>query len=156
MSIQLSNPNDYTKLILCDLIAGNINDRPIYLPLLSEKASTVTIRDKYLSLEGLAYRVTPFDFTGTNNIPNPDLLFDNLMNKFAFGGLKQNPDMLLDENVHRQFITLVNIYSMAIETLSAKNPEKAKELAASFKRTTHRVSWEYSNITTSVCQECFV
>ena len=55
-----------------------------------------------------------------------------MMNQFAFGGLKQNPDMLLDENVHRQFITLVNIYSMAIETLSAKNPEKAKELAASF------------------------
>ena len=133
MRVQLSNSNDPTSYILSDLIAGNINDRPIYF------AITVP-RDYYsdyqrnLSLEGLAYRITPFEFASANTIPNPDLLFDNLMNKFAFGGLKQNPDILLDENVHRQFITLVNIYTMAIETLSAKNPEKAKELATSFMR----------------------
>ena len=131
MSIQLSKSNDPTSYILSDLIAGNINDRPIYFAITVPR-DYYSDYQRHLSLEGLAYRITPFEFASANTIPNPDLLFENMMNHFAFGGLKQNPDMLLDENVHRQFITLVNIYSMAIETLSAKNPEKAKELAASF------------------------
>ena len=71
-----------------------------------------TIFQGYLSLEGLANRITPFSFNSA--IPNPDLLYENLMNNFSFGGLKDNPDMLLDENVHRQFSTLVNVYSMAM------------------------------------------
>ena len=71
LTVQLSNPNDPTSYILSDLIAGNINDRPIYF------AITVP-RDYYsdyqrnLSLEGLAYRITPFEFASANTIPNPD------------------------------------------------------------------------------------
>ena len=116
-------------LVLTDIIAGNINERPIYFAV-TVPEDNYKIFQGYLSLEGLARRITPFSFNSA--IPNPDLLYDNLMNKFSFGGLKDNPDMLLDENVHKQFSTLVNIYSNAIISIKDKNQEKAKDLTNRF------------------------
>ena len=132
-TMTINSSGDGTSFILADLIAGNINKRPIYFAITVPQDYYNTFGE-FLSLEGLAYRITPFSFKSGNSIPNPDLLYENLMNNFSFGGLKDNPDMLLDENVHRSFNTLVFVYSEAIKTLIDKNPEKGKELATFFMR----------------------
>src|SRR5690606_20855839 len=47
-----------------------------------------------LTLEGLTFRVTPG--TPLSNGVNTDVAYDNVMNKFRWGGLETNPDIYLD------------------------------------------------------------
>ena len=50
--------------------------------------------------EGLAYRITPFNTTRLNARIDSEKMYDNLMNKFKFGGIN-NPDIYIDETVMR-------------------------------------------------------
>src|SRR3546814_14399414 len=78
-------------LLQLDILANALWDRPVYF------ASTIPGRnmlgmDKYLRNDGLALRVTPVPYN--NNDPylqgsvNDSILYDNLMNKFKWGGLE--------------------------------------------------------------------
>jgi len=128
MNIQLSNTNDIQSYILADLIAGNINDRPIYFAITVPHSSYSSYRS-YLNLEGMAFRITPFDFNDANTIPHPDLTFNNWMKDLdLFTNLKAKSFYPIEEV--RFYATLLNVLSLAIERLEPINPPKAKELLA--------------------------
>ncbi|RZL16556.1 MAG: DUF2723 domain-containing protein, partial [Pedobacter sp.] len=86
------NKNYVTKgnLAMFDLLAHNNWKRPIYF------ASTVPSEqfnglDKYLYSEGLALRLIPLKpdtAANDNQQPNTPVLYNNLMNKFRFGNIK--------------------------------------------------------------------
>lgn len=104
------------ELMILELIS-NINkenwDRPLYY-------ATTVGHDTHLnmtphfSLEGLTYRVTPG--IPYNGGVNTQITFDNMMNKFKWGGF-DNPKVYLDENNRRMFTQMRNLFSMLAEAL---------------------------------------
>jgi len=54
--------------------------------------------DNHFTQEGLAYRFTPFDTDKLNSKIDSEKMYDNLMNKFKFGGIEK-PGIYIDENV---------------------------------------------------------
>ena len=91
--------NDYiTKddLAVLDVIASNINDRPIYFATTSQNKKLLGLND-YMQYEGLSLRIVPIktksyqsNETYRNSIydsgrVNTDIVYDNIMNKFKWG-----------------------------------------------------------------------
>jgi hypothetical protein len=104
-------------MIILDMIEGNSNwERPIYFAITASRDNYLGL-EKYLHREGLAYRLIPSEgndndlFSGS---VNTDVMYDNVMNKFRWGGIEQE-GLFLDENVQRMlsnfrytFATLAN------------------------------------------------
>jgi len=90
-------------LMVLDLIAHNDWKRPIYFAVTTGSEAYLGLED-YFQLEGLAYRLTPIKNTNDEMAQggrvNTDIMYDNIMNKFAWGGLDK-PGVSLDENCAR-------------------------------------------------------
>jgi hypothetical protein len=91
------------KLMVLDLIAHNDWKRPIYFAVTTGSEAYLGLED-YFQLEGLAYRLVPIKNTESEMAQggrvNTELMYDNIMNKFAWGGLDK-PGVSLDENCTR-------------------------------------------------------
>jgi hypothetical protein len=92
--------NDWVCL---DILANNLWSRPIYFAISITTESYLGLND-YLQQEGLAYRLVPYK-TKTQADPyiggvQPDIMYNNLMNKFAWGGVDKY-NLYLDENILR-------------------------------------------------------
>ncbi len=90
-------------LMVLDLIAHNNWKRPIYFAVTTGAEAYLGMED-YFQLEGLAYRLTPIKNTeaemSQGGRVSTDIMYDNLMNKFVWGGLDKK-DVNLDENCKR-------------------------------------------------------
>lgn len=84
------------ELMLLEMVT-NINDdnwkRPIYFATTVDRNLYSSVANN-LTLEGLTFRVTPG--TPLSNGVNTDVAYDNVMNKFRWGGLDTNPNIYLD------------------------------------------------------------
>ena len=78
--------------------------------------------------EGLAYRFTPFDTDKLDSKLDSEKMYDNLMNKFKFGGIDK-PGIYIDENVMRMCYTHLRIFTQLVGQL-IKEGKKDKALAA--------------------------
>lgn len=90
-------------LMVLDLIAHNDWKRPIYFAVTTGSEAYLGL-EEYFQLEGLAYRLTPIKNTENEMAQggrvNTDVMYDNIMNKFAWGGLDKS-GVSLDENCTR-------------------------------------------------------
>jgi hypothetical protein len=89
-------------LMILDLLATNNWERPIYYAITVSEDNYLNL-DRYFQMEGLAYRIVPYAAAGdmfSRGGINSDVMFDNMVNKFRWGGVN-NPDLYLDENVLR-------------------------------------------------------
>ena len=90
-------------LMVLDLIAHNNWKRPIYFAVTTGSEAYLGLED-YFQLEGLAYRLVPIKNTENEMAQggrvNTDVMYDNIMHKFAWGGLDK-PGVNLDENCSR-------------------------------------------------------
>jgi tetratricopeptide (TPR) repeat protein len=90
-------------LMVLDLIAHNNWKRPIYFAVTTGAEAYLGLED-YFQLEGLAYRLMPIKNTESEMAQggrvNTDVMYDNLMNKFVWGGLDKE-GVSLDENCTR-------------------------------------------------------
>ena len=99
--------------MMLEMIANTNWKRPLYV------AMTVG-EDNYFNLgrsfvqEGLAYRITPF--ANRNKAVDTDKMYDNLMHKFKFGGLKDK-DLYLDETVMRMCYTHRRLFAILANAL---------------------------------------
>ena len=87
-------------LALLDLIAQNAKNgwkRPIYFTAISGAERTIGL-SAYMQLEGLTYRLVPLknEGPGQRNLAD-DLMYDNIMNKFKWSGLKEKANFFVDE-----------------------------------------------------------
>ncbi len=77
-------------LMVLDLVAHNDWKRPIYFAVTTGDDAYVGLK-KYFQLEGLAYRFVPIKQTENEEAQggrvNTDLMYDNIMNKFLWGGM---------------------------------------------------------------------
>ena len=89
-------------LILLDIIASNVNTRPIYFATSVSKNAFLGM-EKFVRLEGMAYRVMPI-INPSRDIQNSRihtaLAYDNVMNKFKWG-MADVKDVHIDENTKR-------------------------------------------------------
>ena len=120
MIISLSGQNTIYKnfTMMLEMIAQSDFERPLYM-------STTVGPQNYGNLwrhfvqEGLAWRITPFSFE--DNLPqqavvNSEKMFDNMMNKYHYGNLKQ-PGLYLDETSMRMCWTHRRWFAHLITTL---------------------------------------
>ena len=84
--------------MILDIISANKWKRPIYFSIGMGPENYLGL-EKYFQLEGAAYRIVPIESKtsyGLYGRINSDLLYDNLMNKFDFGRIKE-PDVYMDQ-----------------------------------------------------------
>ena len=90
-------------LLVLDLIAHNDWKRPIYFAVTTGDEAYVGLK-KYFQLEGLAYRFVPIKQTENEEAQggrvNTELMYDNIVNKFLWGGLDKK-GVNLDETCVR-------------------------------------------------------
>ena len=101
MIIDLSHKSYLTKseVMILEMIANNNWERPIYFAVTVGNEMHLGMT-RHFQLEGLAYRLVPFKDTKREGHISTRHMYDNMMNKFAFGGI-DNPNIYLDENSER-------------------------------------------------------
>lgn len=118
--------------MLMDLLANNDWKRPIYFAVTTGPDAYLNLQD-YFRLEGLTYRVVPVK--GQSASPNApgsiatDIMLDNVMNKFRWGGMDRAEGVYLDENVLRMTTNLrLQLAALATELASEHRNEEAKKV----------------------------
>lgn len=131
LNAQLLSKRD---IMVVDLIANNDWSRPIYFSVtVGNSSKSFFWLEDYFQLEGLAYRFVPVKNESPKNStdfgkPNTDIMYDNLMNKFAYGNMEV-PGVYLDETNRRLSYNLRNTFGRLGNQLAdeGKN-EKAIEV----------------------------
>ena len=139
------------EFLMLDMIANANWERPLYIATTVGAGNYPSELLPFLVLEGLAYRITPFDWTqygyplnarfnGENYPIDTEKLYNNIMTRFKWGGIKENPDYYADEQIramiarHRLFFAQLaeKLYgemlvegSVLVENSEAKEPEIA-------------------------------
>ncbi len=112
-----------SQLIIIDMLANNNWERPIYF--VTGYHNDAFGLEEYFQLEGLAYRLVPiksenkswFSYGRTDN----EILYDNLMNKFVWGGAN-DPDVYIDY-YHKRTLTVTRsrlVYARLASELAAE------------------------------------
>jgi hypothetical protein len=117
-------------LAIMDLISSNNWKRPIYFST-TVPSSQYKGLQKYFVQEGMAYRIVPVAFgdpdEGSFGIIDPDVMYDNMMNKFKWGNAA-DPTVYLDENNKRMFSNFRRIFGdLGIALLEKGDTLKAVE-----------------------------
>jgi tetratricopeptide (TPR) repeat protein len=145
-------------LVVLDIIANNIYDRPIYFAISVSPDASLGI-DDHFQMEGLAYRIVPIAQTdcrrceggfmygdsaacnfatisdclrkhqfGQAGRVQPEIMYDNVMNKYQFGNLEK-PNVYLDENILRMTYNIRANYGRLADALAERGEfEKAVEV----------------------------
>ncbi len=101
--------------------------RPVYVAVTVGSDNYGDI-DKNFVQEGLAYRITPFNTYESERRIDTEKMYDNMMNRFQYGGLS-NPDIYLDETVMRMCYTHRRMFSLlGMELLKEGKKDKALQL----------------------------
>jgi hypothetical protein len=94
-------------LAVLDLLATFEWDRPIYFASTTGPDSYIGL-ENYFRQEGMAYRLVPIKAENTDGNPGfveTDILYDNVMNKFQWGGMGTS-DIYMDETNRRMTMSL--------------------------------------------------
>ncbi len=121
------------ELMMLEMIAYCNWERPLFMATTVAESNHLGL-DPYFVLEGLAYRITPFNWEelgytedGSKNVVDTDRMYENLMN-FKFGGL-DNPDLYLDETIRRMCYSHRRLYAELADALIEKGEnEKALDI----------------------------
>lgn len=116
-----------SELMMLEMLANSNWERPIYMAITVGSENHLNLGDNFMQ-EGLAYRITPFNTTRLDARIDSERMYDNLMNKYKFGGI-ENPDVYLDENVRRMCFTHRRMFAQVIGQL-LKEGKKDKAVKA--------------------------
>ena len=117
-----------SELMMYEMLARSNWERPLYVAITVGRDNYGDL-GKYFVREGLADRITPFANTGEDSRIDTEKMYDNLMNKFKFGGIS-NPNIYLDETVMRMCNTHRRIIAELVSQLlkEGKNDKAYKLL----------------------------
>jgi hypothetical protein len=106
-------------IMILDLLAHNNWKRPVYFAITVGNDSYMNL-EEYFQLEGLAYRLVPvkskLGSDGQTGRVRTNLMYENLMNKFVWGGLNDTR-VYLDENNLRMTMNFRNNFARLAEQL---------------------------------------
>ena len=126
------NRNYITKsdMMVLDLIANSDWKRPIYFAVTVARENYQNL-ENYFSNEGLAYRLVPIRTElerGEVGSVNTDVMYDNVMNKFKWGGIEKS-NVYLDENISRMTSTLRNhMANLAVALVKEGKKDSARKV----------------------------
>jgi len=117
-------------LMIMDMISTNDWKRPIYFAITVGGDNYMNL-ESYFQLEGMTYRVTPIRSKGVQGQPgrvNSKIMYDNLMNKFKWGGINDTT-VYLNENNRRMTMNFRNNFSrLATQLMMEGDTVKAKKV----------------------------
>ena len=116
-----------SELMMLEMLANANWERPIYMAITVGGENRLNM-DNHFVQEGLAYRFTPFDAQALGATIDSEKMYDNLMNKFKFGGINK-AGIYIDENTMRMCYTHRRIFTQLITQL-LKEGKKDKALKA--------------------------
>ena len=116
-----------SELMKLEMLANATWERPIYMAITVGTDNQLNMREHFIQ-EGLTYRFTPFETEALGATIDSEKMYDNLMNKFKFGGIDK-PGIYIDENTMRMCYTHRRIFAQLITQLM-KEGKKDKALAA--------------------------
>ncbi len=104
MEISLKGQDRIYKsfIMMLEMIAQSNFDRPLYMSTTVGPTNFGNLWRHFVQ-EGLAWRITPFTFDSNmvqQTVVDTDKMYDNMMNKYRYGNLKQ-PGLYLDETSSR-------------------------------------------------------
>ena len=126
--------NYFTKsdLAVMDIIAANNWERPVYFAA-SAGGSDFLGLEKYMRLEGFAYRLVPYNTdieAGEIGEVDAELMYKNVTEKMVWGRMNA-PDVTIEENNRRQ-ISIMDIRNtlsrLATALLAENQKDKAQEI----------------------------
>lgn len=125
MIIDLSKKSYITKseVMILEMLANNNWERPIYYAVTVGSEMYLNMQ-KYFQLEGLSYRIVPYKDGNKSGTTNTDIMYNNMMNKFKFGGIDTEEDIYLDENVLRMCRAHRQMFSELINALIAEGKKE--------------------------------
>ncbi len=148
MSISLKGKRALYKseLMMLEMLANANWERPMYMAVTVGSDNRLGM-DKHFIQEGLASRFTPFNAQELGATIDSEKMYDNLMNKFKFGGI-DTPGIYLDENTMRMVYTHRRLFAMLADQLikEGKN-DKALEVLdyAQVKIPVYNVPYDWQN-----------
>ena len=115
-------------LMILNIIANNHWKRPIYFATTVGSDNYLNL-EPYFQLEGLAYRLVPIRTESKNDVVpgrvETNIMYNNVMNKFAFGNMN-NENVYLDENNIRMTTNFrINFTRLAEELISEGKRDSA-------------------------------
>ncbi|KAA6335994.1 hypothetical protein EZS27_015810, partial [termite gut metagenome] len=112
------------ELMMLEMLANTNWERPIYIAISVGAENRLGMENHFIQ-EGLAYRFTPFDMQALGVVIDSEKMYDNLMNKFKFGGIDK-PDVYLDENVMRMCLSHRRLFmQLALQLWNENKKEQA-------------------------------
>ncbi len=105
-------------LMIMDILASNNWKRPVYFAITVGDDAYLSL-ENYFQLEGLAYRVVPIrtdNQDGQTGRVYADLMYENIMTKFKWGGM-ENDNIYMDENNLRMTFNFRNNFARLSEAL---------------------------------------
>ena len=116
-----------SELMMYEMLARSNWERPMYVAITVGESNYGDLGKNFVR-EGLADRITPFDTQKSGKRLDTEKMYDNLMNKFKFGGLDQE-GLYLDETVMRMCYTHRRLFSqLGAQLLREGEKEKALRL----------------------------
>ena len=116
------------EIMMLDLLAHCNWERPLFMATTVPSSNYLNLGNYFL-LEGLAYRITPFNWSALGSKSrygdvDTDKMYTNLMN-FKYGGL-DNPDLYLDETIRRMCYSQRRLSAqLAVQLYNEKKKDKA-------------------------------
>ncbi len=121
-----------SELIVLDILANNNWERPIYF--VSTGHDGLLGLEDYLQLEGFAYRLVPIKTHSDDNITqgriDPEIMYNNMMNKYRWGNMN-HPDVYLDNFIVKTMFLLRLRYRfsrLAFEFIKQDDLVRAEEV----------------------------
>lgn len=116
-----------SELMMLEMLANTNWERPMYMAITVGSENQLNMGNHFIQ-EGLAYRFTPFNTQQLDATIDSDKMYDNLMNKFKFGGIEKE-GVYIDENAMRMCYTHRRIFTQLVDQL-LKEGKNDKALAA--------------------------
>lgn len=115
------------ELMILEML-HNINEgnweRDIHFATTITPSLYMNLQNTNFSLNGLSYQVVPG--TPLNNGVNIEAAYDNMVNKFRWGGLEEDPDIYFDETSRRMLSTFRLYFTQLVNALvNAEEHDKA-------------------------------
>ena len=110
------------EVMILDLLQQNKWKRPLYFAVTVGGDSYMGLQ-RYLSLEGMAYRILPCPggVLSKGEQVNIERTYDNLLHKFKWGGIAENPNIYMDENNLRMTSTLRFMFVRLSDAIMAES-----------------------------------